>query len=305
MNEDPDTSARAARSKCNEPLPAGLYLVATPIGNARDLTLRARDVLQAADRLYAEDTRVTAKLLAMHEIARPLQSYREQTARSLDDRIMKELQQGLSVALVSDAGSPLVSDPGQSLVESAIRAGIPVIPIPGASAVIAALTASGLPTQRFFFAGFLPSKTNERRREIRALEAVPATLVFFEAPTRLVDMLKDLRSILGDRMACVARELTKLHEDVRRCPLPALIAQYEAEPRVRGEIVVLVAPPQAQEAVDMAANNEARLDERLARMLRAHPVREAAAIVAAELGLPRRNVYARALVLKKSDENSA
>jgi len=305
MSEDPDTSARQSRSKCNAPLPSGLYLVATPIGNARDLTLRARDVLQTADRLYAEDTRVTARLLAMHEISRPLQSYREQTARTLDDRIMKELQQGLSVALVSDAGSPLVSDPGQSLVESAIDAGIPVIPIPGASAVIAALTASGLPTQRFFFAGFLPAKVNERRREIRALESVPATLVFFEAPTRLVDTLKDVQSILGNRMACVARELTKLHEDVRRYPLAALIAHYEAEPRVMGEIVILVAPPAAQEAMDMAANNEARLDERLALALQAHPVKEAATIVAAELGLPRRNVYARALVLKKSDENPA
>jgi 16S rRNA (cytidine1402-2'-O)-methyltransferase len=304
MSEDPKFSARKPRSKSEQALAAGLYLVATPIGNARDITLRALDVLQSADRLYAEDTRVTAKLLALHAISRPLQSYREHNASTHDDRIVNELQQGLSVALVSDAGSPLISDPGQSLVERVLDSGVPVIPVPGPSAVIAALTASGLPADRFLFAGFLASKPNERRREIRALETVPATLVLFEAPSRLVETLSDLQAILGNRMACVAREITKLHEDIRRCPLNALIAHYEAEPQVRGEIVILVSPPALQEAATMTSDNEARLDARLMATMHDHPVKEAAAIVAAEFGLPRRSVYARALVLKKSDESS-
>jgi 16S rRNA (cytidine1402-2'-O)-methyltransferase len=305
MNEDPEISPREGRSKSDAPLAGGLYLVATPIGNARDLTLRGLDVLQQADRLYAEDTRVTAKLLAMHAIGRPLHSYREHNAQAMDDRILRELEQGLSVAIVSDAGTPLVSDPGQSLVERATEAGMRIIPVPGASAVLAALTASGLPAGRFFFAGFLAARSNERRREFRALEHIPATLVFFEAPSRLVEMLHDLKAVLGDREACVARELTKLHEDIRRCPLDALIAHYEAEPQVRGEIVVLVAPPAADEAATMTADNEARLDARLLAVMKDHPVKEAAAIVAAEQGLPRRTVYARALVLKKADEGTA
>ncbi|MBU6157058.1 MAG: 16S rRNA (cytidine(1402)-2'-O)-methyltransferase [Alphaproteobacteria bacterium] len=305
MSEGPEISPREGRSKSDAPLAGGLYLVATPIGNARDLTLRAIDVLKAADRLYAEDTRVTARLLAMHAIARPLHSYREHNAGSMDDRILRELEQGLSVALVSDAGTPLVSDPGQSLVERAAAAGCNVFPVPGASAVLAALTASGLPANRFFFAGFLSPKSNERRREIRDLENIPATLVLFEAPSRLVEMLHDLRAVLGDRQACVARELTKLHEDIRRCPLNALITHYEAQPQVRGEIVVLVAPPAAHEAATMTLDNEARLDARLLSVMQDHPVKEAAAIVAAEQGLPRRTVYARALVLKKADDGKA
>jgi 16S rRNA (cytidine1402-2'-O)-methyltransferase len=304
MIEDPKFSARQPRSKSEQTLARGLYLVATPIGNARDITLRAIDVLQSADRLYAEDTRVTGKLLALHAISRPLQSYREHNAHTQNDRIVNELQQGLSVALVSDAGSPLVSDPGESLVDRVLEAGMPVIPVPGASAVIAALTASGLPSDRFLFAGFLASRSNERRREIRGLEAVAATLVLYEAPSRLVETLRDLQAILGNRMACVARELTKMHEDIRRCPLNALIAHYEAEPQVRGEIVILVSPAAQQEAATMTSDNEARLDARLMAVMQEHPVKEASAIVAAEFGLPRRSVYARALVLKKSDEGS-
>lgn len=304
MSEEHKLNARPARSKSGEALAPGLYLVATPIGNARDITLRALDVLSGADRLYAEDTRVTAKLLAMHAIARPMHSYREHNARTADDRIVEELRQGLSVALVSDAGSPLISDPGGSLVSSATSAGFHVHPVPGASAVIAALTASALPADRFMFAGFLPAKSNERRRAIRELQQVPATLVFYEAPSRLVDCLKDLEAVLGNRVACVARELTKLHEDIRRCQLSALIEQYEAAPEIRGEIVVLVAPPSPESVVEGEAGTEALLDARLAEAMLAHPVKDAAAIVAAALGLPRRTVYARALVLKQKNEAS-
>jgi len=305
MSEDHKLNARPARSKSGGALAPGLYLVATPIGNARDITLRALDVLSGADRLYAEDTRVTAKLLAMHAIARPMHSYREHNARTADERIVEELRQGLSVALVSDAGSPLISDPGESLVSEATSAGFPVYPIPGASAAIAALTASALPADRFMFAGFLPSKTNERRRAIRELQPVPATLIFYEAPSRLVDCLKDLEAVLGNRDACVARELTKLHEDIRRCPLSALIERYEASPEIRGEIVVLVAPSSPESVAEGGASADTLMDAQLAEAMRSHPVKDAAAIVAAALGLPRRTVYARALVLKQKNETSA
>lgn len=305
MSEGHDINPRPGRSKSGGALEPGLYLVATPIGHARDVTLRALDVLAGADALYAEDTRVSAKLLAMHAISRPLQSYREHNAQEMDDRILAELAAGRTVALVSDAGTPLISDPGQSLVDRALEAGFRVIPVPGASAVVAALTASGLPAGRFFFAGFLPARATERRREIRALAAVPATLVLYEAPSRLVECLQDLEALLGNRMACVARELTKLHEDVRRCPLNALIAHYAALPEVRGEIVVLVAPPDAEASDADPAADTARVDARLREVMQRHPVKDAAAIVAAELGLPRRTVYARALVLKKDDEGEA
>lgn len=285
--------------------PRTLYVVATPLGNLRDVTLRAVDILGSADVVAAEDTRVTAVLLRRYGIdARPV-SLHEHNEAQRAPRLVAELAAGRSVALVSDAGTPLVSDPGQSLVERAAAAGCNVFPVPGASAVLAALTASGLPANRFFFAGFLSPKSNERRREIRDLENIPATLVLFEAPSRLVEMLHDLRAVLGDRQACVARELTKLHEDIRRCPLNALIAHYEAQPQVRGEIVVLVAPPAAHEAATMTLDNEARLDARLLSVMQDHPVKEAAAIVAAEQGLPRRTVYARALVLKKADDGKA
>lgn len=299
MSEDPKLTLRPKGSKSDVRLNGGLYLVATPIGNARDITLRALDILATVDKIYAEDTRVSAKLLVMHALSRPLHSYREHNAETADQKILEELGRGLSIALMSDAGTPLISDPGQSLVERAGAGGFNVIPVPGPSAAIAALTASGLPAAQFFFAGFLPPKENDRRRAIRQLEAIPGTLIFYEAPGRLVETLKDLQTILGDRKAAVARELTKLHEEILTRPLNALIAEYEQRTEVRGEIVILVAPPSAESiTVD-----KSEIDRVLMRYLQAHPVKEAAAIVAAELGLPRRTVYARALVLKKSNES--
>jgi 16S rRNA (cytidine1402-2'-O)-methyltransferase len=297
VSEDAKTNGRGIRSKSDGPLSPGLYLVATPIGNAADLTLRACHVLAHADVLYAEDTRVTAKLLAIHEIKRPLHSYREHNADHAEKEILRHLEQGRSVALVSDAGTPLISDPGQRLVDAVAGQGHDVVPIPGASAVLAALTASGLATDRFFFAGFLPARATERRRTIRELENIPATLIFFEAPPRLKDALVDLAALLGARPAAVARELTKLHEEIRRAPLPDLAAHYESNPEVRGEIVIVIAPPADEARVSSAAS----LDERLTTELKRHPVKDAAAIVAAALGLSRREVYARALELKKGD----
>jgi 16S rRNA (cytidine1402-2'-O)-methyltransferase len=276
-------------------LSPGLYLVATPIGNASDITLRALHVLEAADAVFAEDTRVTSKLLALHALARPLHSYREHNADQAERDILRHLAEGRTVALVSDAGTPLISDPGQRLVQTVVAHGHAVFPIPGASAPLAALTASGLAGERFLFAGFLPSRATERRRTIRELEAVPATLVFFEAPSRLAESLADLAAMLGPRPAAVARELTKLHEEIRRGPLNELAAHYADGGETRGEIVIVVAPPSGE----VAAPSIASLDTRLAEELKRHPVKDAATIVAAALGLPRREVYARALELKK------
>lgn len=273
----------------------GLYLVATPIGNAADITLRALHVLATADAVFAEDTRVTAKLLALHALARPLHSYREHNADSAEREILRHLGEGRSVAVVSDAGTPLISDPGRRLVETIIAEGHAVVPVPGASAPLAALTASGLAGERFLFAGFLPARATERRRAIRELEGVPATLVFFEAPSRLAESLADLAAILGDRAAAIARELTKLHEEIRRATLPDLAQHYAAAGEVKGEIVIVVAAPGERKSEANAAALDARLTEELKR----HPVKDAAAIVAAALGLPRREVYARALELRK------
>jgi 16S rRNA (cytidine1402-2'-O)-methyltransferase len=291
------TNDRGSRSKSDEPLSPGLYLVATPIGNASDITLRALHVLAEADAVFAEDTRVTAKLLALHGLSRPLHSYREHNAERAETEILRELDDGHAVALVSDAGTPLVSDPGQRLVESVTAKGHRVFPVPGASAALAALTASGLASDKFLFAGFLPAHGPERRRAIRELEAVPATLIFFEGPSRLADALADLAALLGARPAVVARELTKLYEEIRRAPLTDLAAHYAAHPDVKGEIVIVVAPPSsATEAVAVD-----KLDAQLTEALKRHPVKDAAAIVAAALGLSRREVYARALEMKKQD----
>lgn len=295
--EDPKISLRTQRSKSELELAPGLYLVATPIGNARDITLRALEILASVDRLYAEDTRVTGKLLALHAISRPMHSYREHNAQTAEPRILKDLEENLTVAVVSDAGTPLISDPGETLVRAVVEQGFSVFPVPGPSAAIAALMGSGLPTDRFFFAGFLPTRTNERRRAIRELDAIPGTLIFYEAPGRLNETLVDLVAILGDRPAVVARELTKLHEEFQRDILSSLAGHYQSLPDAKGEIVILVAPPQATATLSTGAD----LDTRLRQALESHPVKDAAAIVSAELGLPRRTVYARALELKKAD----
>lgn len=297
VNENAKTTGRAGRSKSAEALSTGLYLVATPIGNARDITLRALHVLAAADVVFAEDTRVTAKLFAIHELQRPMHSYREHNAEHAERAILAHLAEGRSVALVSDAGTPLISDPGQRLVEAVVGQGYDVFPIPGPSAVLAALTASGLATDRFMFAGFLPARPTDRRRAIRELEHIPATLVFFEAPNRLAAALTDFVSLLGSRSAVVARELTKLHEEITRGTLPSLAADFAARDEVRGEIVILIAAPMK----DMAPPSKTDLDQRLREELTRHPVKDAAAIVASALGLTRREVYARALELKQQD----
>jgi 16S rRNA (cytidine1402-2'-O)-methyltransferase len=276
------------------PLAPGLHIVATPIGNMRDITLRALDVLHAADLIACEDTRVFAKLASTYGIAAPTVAYSDATQDTAEPRIVRALAAGKRVALVSDAGMPLISDPGYRLVRAAIAGGHVVTSAPGASAVPMALALSGLPTDRFFFGGFLPAKEGERRRAIAAAASVPATLVFFEAPHRLVDSLVDLADLLGPRPAAIARELTKLFEEVRRGPLTELAEHYARHPDVKGEIAVVIGPPGESEAP--AAE---RLDEALRSAMAGASVKDAAAEVAARYGLRRRDVYARALELKR------
>ncbi len=255
--------------------------------------MRARDVLARVDAVACEDTRVTTKLLAMHGIKARLLQYHEHNAERVRPQLLARLRAGDAIALVSDAGTPLVSDPGYKLVREAAAEGLPVTAVPGASAVTTALILSGLPTDRFLFAGFLPPKENARRAALAELKAVPATLIWFETGPRLAASLRDAADILGARPAAVARELTKLHEEVRRDTLAALAAHYATAGAPKGEIVVVAGPP-----LPDAAPSADDLDARLRAALQQSSVREAAALVAAATGLPRRQVYARALALK-------
>jgi 16S rRNA (cytidine1402-2'-O)-methyltransferase len=273
-------------------LPAGLYVVATPIGHAADITLRALMVLRAVDIIACEDTRVTAKLLALHGIARPLTRYDEHTAATAGPTLMAKIKSGASVALVSDAGTPLVSDPGGRLVRACVDENLTVVPIPGPSAVLAALAVAGLPTERFLFAGFPPTRTGARRRFYEELAKVEATLVVMEAPHRLVPSLADMAAVFGAREACVARELTKVFEEMRRGPLDQLARDYQARESVKGEVTIVVAPP-----APAAAPSAAEIDERLEEALEQGSVRSAAAKVAEATGLPRKALYTRALEL--------
>jgi len=274
-----------------EPIRPGLHVVATPIGNLGDISFRALATLAAADAIIAEDTRVTKTLLAHYGIATPLVTYNEHNAAVMRPHLLARLTAGAALALVSDAGTPLISDPGFKLVADALTQNIAVVSVPGASAVLAALVVAGLPTDRFFFEGFLPQKSTARRSRIAVLSAIPATLVFFESPRRVAETLNDLTAVLGPRDAAIARELTKYFETVRRGRLPDLASAISAEPPPKGEIVVLVGPPSAEPLV------QPDLDARLGKALEAHSVKDAAAVVSAETGQPRRKVYARAVEL--------
>ena len=279
-----------------EALAPGLHIVATPIGNLRDISLRALATLAAADAVLAEDTRVTKVLLAHYGVSTPLIAYHEHNAAETRPAILARLARGERLALVSDAGTPLISDPGYKLVEEAARQGAAVTTIPGPSAVLAALVVAGLPTDRFFFEGFLPPRTAARRSRLTELAAIPGTLVFFESPRRLAEMLADAAAMLGPRPAAVARELTKLHETVRRGALPDLAAAYAAGETARGEIVVLIGPGTGADAP--AASGDL-MDGKLKAALSTLSLKEAVAQVAAETGQPRRKVYARALELTR------
>jgi len=274
------------------PLPPALYLVATPIGNLADITIRALETLAAADILACEDTRVTRVLLARYGISRRTTAYHEHNAAEAGPKLAEAVLAGRSVALVSDAGTPLVSDPGYRLVEEVVAAGGAVVPIPGPSALLAALTASGLPSDTFLFAGFLPSKAGQRTTRLEALKAVPATLVFYESPRRLAGALSAMAGVLGDRPAAVCRELTKTFEEVRRGPLAALAAAYAREDTPKGEIVVCVGPPLPQEA--RAEDVDALLLSLSAKL----GASKAAAEVAKMTGGRKADLYRRLMELK-------
>jgi len=282
----------AGKSPDRGGLAAGLYVLATPIGNARDISLRALDVLKGCDVIFAEDTRVTSKLLAIHGVSRPLAAYNDHNAPETRPKILARLQRGEAVVLVSDAGTPLVSDPGYKLVRAAAAGGMPVVAVPGASAVLAGLAVGGLPTDRFLFAGFLSSRAGERRTVLEELKGVRATLVFFESAQRLSETLAAMAEVLGDRPAVMARELTKLHEEVRRGLLSQLAAHYAEAPAPRGEVTLLVGPPRAAEA-DTAA-----IDAALKAALPFMPVKAAAEMIAGLTGGSRKRIYDRALELK-------
>jgi 16S rRNA (cytidine1402-2'-O)-methyltransferase len=291
------TGGERSRKLPVQPIAPGLYVVATPIGNMGDLSPRALTVLAGVETIACEDTRVTGRLLFRHGLETRRLAYHEHNAARVRPLLMKRLEDDESVALVSDAGTPLISDPGYRLVAACADAGISVFAVPGPSAVLAALMVAGLPTDRFLYAGFLPPREVARRRTIVELSSVPATLVILESPRRLASLLADLADGLGDRRAAVGRELTKRFEEVRRGRLSELAAQYEAAANSpKGEITVVVGPPEGR--VEQTQDD---LDERLRAALEEHSASEAARRVAAETGRKRREVYARALALSGAD----
>lgn len=298
-NETPNASSAVSRIAFEserllaEPLAPGLHLVATPIGHLADMSLRAISTLARADIVYCEDTRHSRTLLAHYAIRTSLRPYHEHNAESERPRILDELAAGRTIALISDAGTPLISDPGFKLVREAAAAGHAVTSVPGPSATLAALTVAGLPTDAFFFAGFLPPKEGARRSRLAELAPVPGTLVFFEAPNRTAATLADLRDALGNRDAALARELTKLHEQVLRGSLAELATQTEKTPP-KGEVVIVVGPPVDEDVTDQA------ITERLAPALESLSLRDATKMVSDTLKVPKARVYDIALALKRS-----
>ena len=282
--------------KClSERLPSGLYLVATPIGNLLDLSLRAIEVLQNVDVIACEDTRITSKILNRHNIKTDMRTYHEHNATRVRPAILSKIKQGGAIALVSDAGTPTISDPGYKLVKECIESGIEISSTPGANAAITGLLLSGLPTNRFLFAGFLSPKTNQRRNELEELANVSATLIFYESAKRLAKTLKDMVEQLGDRPAAIARELTKYHEEVRRNKLSVLTSHYLNTGAPKGEIVIVVGPP-----LKKTPPSEKELDDLILAQLQTLSVRDTTAKIALETGLPKQKIYAQALRLHKT-----
>jgi 16S rRNA (cytidine1402-2'-O)-methyltransferase len=295
LSGDPKALGALRKSGGEGELAPGLYVTSTPIGNARDVTLRALDVLARCDMIAAEDTRVSAKLLAIHGISRPLSAYNDHNGARERPKLLSRLKHGARIALISDAGTPLISDPGYKLVREALAEGVAVHAIPGASATLTALALAGLPTDRFMFVGFLPSKAGERGTALSELKNIRATLIFFESAQRLGESLAQMLDVLGDRAVAVARELTKLHEEVRRGTLRFLASQYAQETPPKGEVTILVGPPPERQS------DPARIDALLDRALPFMPVRAASELIAQALDVPRKEIYQRALQKKKDD----
>jgi 16S rRNA (cytidine1402-2'-O)-methyltransferase len=275
----------------------GLHLVSTPIGNLGDITLRALETLAGVDIIACEDTRITRRLTERYSISALLKPYHEHNAALARPKILERLAQGASIALVSDAGTPLISDPGFKLVREVCAAGHAVIALPGPSSVLAALAVAALPTDRFFFEGFLPSKETARRARLAELARIDATLVMFESGTRVQDTLRDLADIMGARDAAICRELTKLHEEVRRAPLSELADAADAL-ETRGEFVLVIGPPPANAQI----MTDRDLDELLRSALKRDSVKDAVAHAVEVSGRPRREIYARALELARQED---
>ncbi|MFZ5681962.1 MAG: 16S rRNA (cytidine(1402)-2'-O)-methyltransferase [Bradyrhizobiaceae bacterium] len=300
---DSDSSARCfavAGQLVHAPRAApGLYLVATPIGNLGDITLRALETLAGVDIIACEDTRITRRLMERFSINATLKQYHEHNAEQARPKILDALARGSSIALVSDAGTPLISDPGFKLVREVSAAGFPVIALPGPSSVLTALSVAALPTDRFFFEGFLPSKQNARRTRLAELARIDATLVMFESGARVQDSLQDLAGVMGEREAAICREMTKLHEEVRRARLSELAAIADTL-ETRGEFVLVVGPP----AADAGAMSDDALDDLLRTSLARGSVKDAVAHAVEVSGRPRREIYARALELSRDGDDA-
>src|SRR5437667_5835719 len=281
-----------------------LYLVATPIGNLEDITLRALRILKEVDQIACEDTRHTQKLLNHYNIQKPLVSYHEHNEMTRAPELVLAMEQGAQIALVSDAGMPLVSDPGYRLVTLALRHHLPVVPIPGPSALLAALSASGLPNEEFLFVGFLPARSGERRRALERLRIEDRTIILYEAPHRVSDCVADAREVPGNRSACIAREVTKLHEEFRRGKLSELSTSLEQRP-ARGEITLLIGPEALADARTQA-NSAQSLADRVEELIRQAKLdrKEALKLAAKERGLTRRAAYHEIVSGQRGEVNS-
>jgi 16S rRNA (cytidine1402-2'-O)-methyltransferase len=301
MPEDPREPASRTFAVAGQLLTApkavpGLHLVSTPIGNLGDITLRALETLAGVDVIACEDTRITRRLTERYSISALLKPYHEHNAALARPKILQRLAQGASIALVSDAGTPLISDPGFKLVREVCAAGHPVIALPGPSSVLAALAVAALPTDRFFFEGFLPPRETARRARLAELARIDATLVMFESGNRVQSTLRDLADVMGARDAAICRELTKLHEEVKRAPLSELAQSADAM-ETRGEFVLVIGPPAASAQI-MAQHD---LDDLLRSALKRDSVKDAVAHAVELSGRPRREIYARALELARQD----
>lgn len=296
-SRQPDETGSSRLFRVDPRLAPGLYVVSTPIGNLRDITLRALDILASVDVVCAEDTRVAGKLMSAFGVSARLRPYHDHNGAQARPGLLKELETGSRIALMSDAGTPLISDPGYKLVREAAERGIPIYAIPGASAPLTALASSGLPTDRFTFAGFPPPKSGQRKRFLSEMKSSQGTLIFFEGPSRLAASLADMAEVFGQREAAVARELTKKFEETRRGFLPDLAAHYAEAGPPRGEIVILVGPPTGEEAPDANA-----LDAAILAADDTRPLKEIAAEIAERFNRKRRDVYERALKLREADD---
>jgi len=276
-------------------LVAGLHLVATPLGNLADVSLRSLAVLAAADIVLCEDTRITSRLMQRYSIETRLKPYHDHNAASVRPMLLERLAAGAAIALVSDAGMPMVSDPGYKLVRECVEQGIAVDVVPGPTAPVTALALSGLPSDRFLFAGFLSARQGARIRQLRELSAIPATLLVFESAARIAASLGDIADCMGDRPMAVAREMTKLHQEVLRGDARSILGQLSNRPALKGEITMVIGPPDAVEKI-----SEADVSSRLSDLLRDHPASKAASILAKQTGRPRAGLYDLAVAMKNA-----